>query len=96
MSTLSSSSTLAEVQAAYDDSASYAEDESVGKAAAFITACRVLLRRLPKRAVHGGRETEEIELDPAMIRKELSEARRWIADRSTATLRFASFQDFRD
>ena len=47
MSTLSSASTLTEVEAAYDDNASYAEDASVAKAKAFVTACRFLIRRLP-------------------------------------------------
>ena len=45
MSTLNGSSTLAQVQAAYDDNASYAEDSSVSKCRAFLTACRILLRQ---------------------------------------------------
>ena len=47
MSALSSSSTLVQVENAYDDNASYAEDESVAKCRAFLTACRILLRRMP-------------------------------------------------
>jgi len=51
MAFLSSSSTLAQVQAAYDDNASYdlESDEAAGlvKAAKFIEACRILIRRRP-------------------------------------------------
>jgi len=79
MSTLSSSSTLAEVQAAYDDNASYAEDESASKAAAFITACRILLRRVAKRAAHGGRGANEVEHDPGLLRAEMREAIQYVA-----------------
>ena len=79
MSTLSSASTLAQVQAAYDDNASYAEDNSVAKCKAFITACRFLLRRVPKRAAHGGRSGEEIEFDPDVIQKEKEAAELWLS-----------------
>ncbi len=81
MATLSSSSTLAEIQAAYDDNASYAEDASTVKAVAFITACRLLLRRTYKRQVHGGRGGQELEADPSLLRAELEDARRWLAAR---------------
>jgi hypothetical protein len=79
MSTLSSASTLAEIQAAYADNASYAEDASPAKARAFVTACRLLLVKLPKRASHGAGRAEEIELDLALIRGELADARKWLA-----------------
>ena len=78
MATIDSSSTLAEVLAAYDDNASYAEDDSETKAAAFVTACRVLLRRVPKRMAHGGQGAEEIEIDPSAILAERAEAERWL------------------
>ena len=42
MSTLDSTSTLGQVESAYADNASYAEDNSVDKARAFVTACRLL------------------------------------------------------
>jgi hypothetical protein len=80
MSTLSGASTLAQVKAAYDDNASYEEDASAAKCRAFVTAGRILLRRVPKRAVHGGRGAgEEIEIDPVVLRDEVTEARRWLA-----------------
>lgn len=56
MPSLTSASTLAQVEASYDDNASYAEDASVAKAKAFVTACRILLRRLPAEA--GTRESQ--------------------------------------
>jgi hypothetical protein len=82
MSTLSAASTLAQVQAAYDDNASYAEDDSLAKARAFATACRLLLRRIPSRGAHGGRSGIEIEFDPNIVRGELTDAQRWIGTRS--------------
>jgi len=102
MATLSSTSTLVEVQAAYDDNAGYAEDGSAAMARTFITACRILLRRVPKRASHGGRGAEEVELDPTMIREELKAAQQWLATDPVALgdsgtgARFASFADFRE
>ena len=56
MSTLTSASTLAQVQAAYADNASYVEDNSVAKCRAFITACTILLLKLP--AEQGTREAQ--------------------------------------
>lgn len=84
MSTLSSSSTLAEIQAAYDDNASYVEDDSTAKAQVFVTACRLLLRQTPKVAVHGGRGGREIQLSPELIRDEMRDAQQWLSQKSTA------------
>lgn len=53
MSTLSGSSTLAQVETSFDDNASYLEDNSIAKAAALITAGRILLRRLPSSSAKG-------------------------------------------
>ena len=75
MSSLTSASTLAAVEASYDDNASYAEDASVTKAKAFVTACRILLRRLPAEA--GTRESH-VRLSPELIRKEMTEAQAWL------------------
>lgn len=96
MSTLSSSSTLAQVKAAYDDNASYAEDASVTKAKAFLTACRILLRRLPARSKSG--DGSEVELDVALIRKELEEATSWLSQNDLSGgggVRFPDFADFK-
>lgn len=98
MSSLSSASTDAEVWASYDDNASYEEDSSVTKARAFITACRILLRRTPKRS-RGGNDNE-VEFDPTRITKEMEEARQWIASSPSSTasagsVRFPDFSEFR-
>jgi len=101
MAALSSSSTLVEVKAAYDDNASYEEDASVSKAKAFVTACRFLLRRLPKRSA-GSAGSGEIELNSEQIERQLEEARKWVAANDTAPAtsvghtRHSSFRDFRE
>lgn len=74
MATLSSASTDQQVWDSYDDNASYAEDNSTAKAAAFITACRILLRRRPATLTVDG---ETIAFEAGAIRQELREARRW-------------------
>ena len=53
MSTLTSSSTDAQVNSAFDDNASYIEDQSATKAGAFITACTFLIRRLKSAGAQG-------------------------------------------
>ena len=83
-STLSSSSTLTDVQAAYDDNASYAEDDSTAKANAFVTAGLILLRRVAKRGTHGGRGSEEFEMAPELIQGEIDRARAWLASHQSA------------
>ena len=99
MSSLTSSSTLAQVKAAYIDNASYAEDVSVTKAKAFVTACRILLLKLPAEA--GTRESH-VRLNPELIQKEMAEARTWIAANDTAStgsagprVTFGGFERFR-
>jgi hypothetical protein len=99
--TLSAASSLAEVQAAYDDNASYAEDRSPQKARAFVTACRILLRRLPRRASRGGRAGNEVELDPRILQEELLAAQRWLlrndtSDSTAGRVSELSFERFRD
>lgn len=84
MSTLSSASSLDEIKAAYADNASYVEDDSTSKARAFVTACRLLLLRMPRRTVHGGRGSEELELQPELIQGELQRAETWLAARPAA------------
>ena len=81
MSTLSSTSTLAEIQAAYDDNGSYLEDASVAKARAFVTACQLLIRRTARRSRHG---PAEVEVDVEQLRSDLREARAWLATNDTA------------
>ena len=96
MSTLSSSSTDTEVWAAYDDNASYEEDADSSKAAAFITACRILVRRRPKRIEFEGKSGD---FDEIAIRQELGQARQWLAlhpASDTARVRYGDLSTFRD
>lgn len=100
MSTLSSTSTLAQIKAAYADNASYEEDDDATKAQAFITACRMLMMNLPKRTVHGGRG-EEVELPIELIEKQLTAARSWRGSHGGlaaggAGVKHADFRDFRE
>lgn len=100
MSTLSSASSLADVEAAYDDNASYEEDQSTSKALAFRTACRILFRMLPKRAVKGERGEEEIELDLGLIAKELERVESWLAANpvtsAASRTKYVDFSGFRN
>jgi hypothetical protein len=96
MSSLSSSSTLAQIKAAYADNASYEEDDSVSKARAFVTACRLLMLRLPSMAEQVGHS--KIEQDVSQLRKELEAAQSYIATASEAQSQVihADFGGFRD
>jgi hypothetical protein len=96
MSTLTSSSTDAQVWAAYDDNASYEEDGDRTKALAFLTACKFLIRRKPKRMEHDGRSSD---FDAEAIRDEMSAARNWLAlnpASTTAAVRYADLAGYRD
>jgi hypothetical protein len=95
-STLTGNSTDSQVWKAYDDNASYEEDGSRAKALAFMTACRILLRRTPTRSEQNG---EVVEFDQVRISGELDSARNWLVRnpaRGTCRTRFASLSDFRD
>lgn len=101
MSTLSSASTIAQIKASYADNASYLEDGSVAKCKAFITACVLLLQKLPSKATHGGVGAESIELDLAVLQGELNSARQWLAANGGtsvggAGVRYADLGDFRE
>ena len=98
MATLTSASTLAEIKAAYADNASYLEDGSATKARAFITACTLLLLRLPKRVSKGGGQGEEIELDPQLLADQIGEAKRYLsaANVAIAPTKCYSIENFRD
>lgn len=98
MSTLDSSSTLAQIEAAYDDNASYEEDGSVAKAKVFVTACRMLVRRYRKKVQRGGGTA--IETEVARLQDELKRASTYVAQHDTAGNRgggakYVSFENFR-
>jgi hypothetical protein len=98
MSTLTSASTDAQVWAAYDDNASYEEDGSASKCKAFITACRLILRRRPQSF---GRSEQSGTFE--RITDELTTARQWLAANPPSTgagsrtsERFADLSAYRD
>jgi len=72
---IGSSSTLAEVQAEYDDTASYAETDDLNKCVRFQTACRILMRR-QFRSTSGAGLGVVSNMD--MIAKELENAHQWL------------------
>ncbi|HEX8911075.1 MAG TPA: hypothetical protein VF796_01865 [Humisphaera sp.] len=76
MAALNSTSTLAEIEAAYMDNASYAEDGSAAKARAFVTACRLLILKTPK--MTGTREAQ-LTLSPELLAGQIDEANAWLA-----------------
>lgn len=70
---LTSSSTDAEVEAAYDDNATWFEDASVTKARAFVTACLILERRLNDQVMKGNHMVQKRVEGIRMARKECQE-----------------------
>jgi len=77
MAAIDASSTLQQVQAAYDDNASYASVPSVPMARDFVTAARILLRRIPgESSTRDGGVKFQLEL----ISKEIDKAETWIAE----------------
>jgi electron transfer flavoprotein alpha/beta subunit len=96
MSTLTSASTIAEIKASYIDNASYAEDADVAKARAFITACRILLLKMPAVATKNG---ESVQMRPEVIRQEMEAAQEWVeatdANEIGPRVVKGSFQNFR-
>lgn len=96
MASVTSASTDAQVWAAYDDNASFEEDDSPTKAAAFVTACRVLLRRRPTQISADGLSTA---FDAQAIRDELARATRFLAanrDGAGGKVKHLSFSGLRD
>jgi hypothetical protein len=80
VSTITAASSLADIRAVYLDNVSYAEDASVTKAKAFITACKALMLTLAERQVHGGRGGgQEIQFNLEMIANEKKTAESWLA-----------------
>lgn len=96
MSTLTGTSTEAQCWATYDDNASYEEDSSVTKARAFITACRILIRRRPT-AIGRGERSTSLE----SLREELKAAQSWLetataaASSSGGRVRYLAMENFR-
>ena len=75
MANLSSSSTLAQVEAEYDNNASYAEDLDTTKCRRFITACRILIRRTASSTTKG---SNSLSFPTSLLQRELEKAQRWL------------------
>lgn len=75
---VNSSSSTAQVRDAYDDNASYAEDNDLQKARRFITACRILLRRTSTNSVKG---SNQVTLRVDLLQDELERAQEWLEAR---------------
>lgn len=81
MASVTSSSTVAEIEAAYIDNGSYVEDASVAKCRAFITAARALMIRLPSTATKGA---NTLSFNLENIKEELKAAQSWLEARDTS------------
>lgn len=102
MSTLTSSSTLAEVKADYEDNIAYDINDSLTECQDFVIAARILLRRQADEMQQGGSRVRE---DYRKIRDELKKAEGWLKAKQSANatrgqgssrLRFHGFdEDFR-
>ena len=95
--TLNSSSTLDQVIDAYSDNASYAEDNSVAKAKAFVTACNILILKLPAEQTNGESTTK---ISTAELRRLKDEAQKWLSKKGSGTgysvkYKHPDFTDFR-
>jgi len=76
-STLSSSSTDAQVRAALDDNASFEEDASTTKAQAYLTALRIWRRRLSE-ASSASDATQSFTRDLKWVDDELLRTKTWL------------------
>jgi hypothetical protein len=77
MSTINSTSTRQQVLAAMADNASYAEDNSVAKANAFVTACNVWISVWAFTNTKTG--SSELQMPVAMIERRILAAQKWLA-----------------
>ncbi len=97
MATLDSSSTTAEIAAAYLDNAGYFEDGSVSKAKAFVTACTAMMTRGITVFEHGG---ERMEFSPRDLRALSAEAQKYVGSNAGIAdggvgIHHADFREFR-
>lgn len=78
MSTLSSASTAAEIEAAYLDNSYYEDDPSGAKAAIFIQSIRLKLASVNKKVQVGGSGGHLIETDPTLLLRLMESAMAFI------------------
>lgn len=97
MGSLSSASTFAQVQAQYDDNASYDVDNDLAKCRLFIEAARILIRRQPSTAIKSG---NSVSRNVQLLKDELAEALAWLKARDPDSrmgpdVTYADVQDLR-
>lgn len=99
MATLDSTSTLDDIKAAYADNASFEEDRDVSKAKSFVTACRLLLLKMPRMT---GKSGGQLQLSPELIQREMTRGLAYVQANDTSSTARArnvmhpSFRHFRD
>ncbi len=86
---ITSASTDAQVEAAYDDNADFETDTTLTKVKAFMQACRILLRRRASVLSVSGRSIQK-----EMIQSELSNASKWFATMGGNTPRMSEGAGF--
>lgn len=91
-----SSSTLAAVEAQYDDNADWREERSLLKAKAFAQACRILIRRYKSSGTAAGMSYGR---DMGQMASELASATTWIGNQQASadggSVRRLDFRDAR-
>jgi hypothetical protein len=95
MATLDSTSTTAEITAAYLDNCGFREDDSAAMARAFITACTAMLARGIRSISHGF--GERLDFSPEVLRALIQDAQQFIANdtANAGGVKFVSFEDYR-
>lgn len=92
MSTINSTSTDADIRAAYLDNCTYSEDGSVDKAKAFVSACRAMIVRGITVIDQAG---ERLEMSPPALQREITEANRFVGLNSAGRTVFRDLRSFR-
>lgn len=95
MATVTSSSSVAQIRAAYLDNLSYETDGSTSKALAFIEACRAILA-FPNSSKDGS----QLQFDHGQVAAQLAEAQRYVSANSGSggygSVKHPDFAGFRD
>lgn len=76
-----SSSTLAQVEAAYDDNADYRDSSDISKAREFAKACRILVRRYLSGVSNDG---TSVNRNVELIKDQLANVETWLEGNDTA------------
>ena len=98
MAVIDSTSTTAQIEAAYLDNAGYFEDADAAMARRFVTACEAMLRRGGLAGYGVGSQNSRF--NPDNLEKSIARARKYVADQAAATaggagVIHADFRDFR-